>query len=271
VEFYAPAYPLLGRTVRDGCLYVDGIRVDRTVFARDPLEPVTQADIARGFTPQLDVISVPPMRTPRFRSDAVYIFDGETAEHVEHVARLLSARNEWIAAGPTGLAHAIAALQGSPRTVERPRAGRTLVVNGSLHELAQSQINVAIGAGWDVIEPEWDSFEKSGDWMVLKPEPRPAEACTTYARARARSALGVMKRACIDTLVVFGGDTARSIIDELKERYLEAIDELLPGVALARLQWQREGGPKLTELKLISKAGGFGDKDTLLRIRESMR
>ncbi|NWG14851.1 MAG: four-carbon acid sugar kinase family protein, partial [Acidobacteria bacterium] len=42
---YAPAYPRLGRTVKDGILFVDGVPVSRTRFASDPLEPVRESNI----------------------------------------------------------------------------------------------------------------------------------------------------------------------------------------------------------------------------------
>lgn len=43
---YAPAYPRLGRTVRGGRLYVDGVPVEQTAFAHDPREPIEEGDVA---------------------------------------------------------------------------------------------------------------------------------------------------------------------------------------------------------------------------------
>ena len=42
---YVPAYPAMGRTVRGGVLYVEGVPVDRTSFARDLLDPVRESSI----------------------------------------------------------------------------------------------------------------------------------------------------------------------------------------------------------------------------------
>src|SRR5437867_11180604 len=44
---YAPAYPAMGRTVRRGCLHVNGSPAHLTAFAGDPLNPVIDSDIAR--------------------------------------------------------------------------------------------------------------------------------------------------------------------------------------------------------------------------------
>ena len=58
---YTPAYPLMGRTVRNGVLLVDGVPISQTVFARDVSEglavPMLNAenedDLARLGTPPL--------------------------------------------------------------------------------------------------------------------------------------------------------------------------------------------------------------------------
>ncbi len=47
---YIPAYPALGRTVRDGHLFVNGIPVHRTEFATDLLNPVPDSSIQRLLT-----------------------------------------------------------------------------------------------------------------------------------------------------------------------------------------------------------------------------
>ncbi|MBI5085319.1 MAG: four-carbon acid sugar kinase family protein, partial [Acidobacteria bacterium] len=42
---YAPAYPQLGRTVVHGRLLLDGLPVEQTPFAGDPIDPVTESNI----------------------------------------------------------------------------------------------------------------------------------------------------------------------------------------------------------------------------------
>src|SRR5215471_7600629 len=50
---YAPAYPALGRTVKSGVLYVDGIPVSETEFASDGLNPVATSSIRALLHPAL--------------------------------------------------------------------------------------------------------------------------------------------------------------------------------------------------------------------------
>src|SRR5262245_19719774 len=44
---YIPAYPALGRTVKHGCLLVEGTPVEQTPFANDPLNPIRDSSIKR--------------------------------------------------------------------------------------------------------------------------------------------------------------------------------------------------------------------------------
>jgi D-threonate/D-erythronate kinase len=263
--FYAPAYPALGRTARGGRLFVNGTRVDQSAFAWDPFEAITDCDIASLLAPHFacPIKIVPPMSHPAPDAECVYVFDGDTGEHVAHVARLVERQSAWIAAGPSGLAAAIAALHGTQRNGELPRAGRTLVINGSLHELARQQIEETIDSGWPVIDEDYEGAVS--DWAILRPEYAPPRASLGYAHQRAETVVRLVRRAHIETLVVFGGDTVRAIVEELHSSEIESIDELLPGVALSHIQKEPPG------LLLVSKAGGFGDRETLLRIRELLR
>src|SRR5215831_4301093 len=63
---YAPAYPALGRTVRAGILYVDGIPVAETEFAADALNPISMSSVSAILDPELPCA----------------IFDGETDSHL---------------------------------------------------------------------------------------------------------------------------------------------------------------------------------------------
>ena len=71
---YAPAYPALGRTVRLGVLYVDGIAVAETAFANDALNPVRSSSVSAVLHPELSCT----------------IFDGETDEHLAAAARTIA-------------------------------------------------------------------------------------------------------------------------------------------------------------------------------------
>ena len=70
---YAPAYPALGRTVKSGVLYVDGIPAAETEFASDALNPISTSSIPALLHPALPCL----------------VFDGETETDLVAAARTI--------------------------------------------------------------------------------------------------------------------------------------------------------------------------------------
>ena len=215
---YAPAYPDLGRTVKNGCLFIDGVPAHQTAFARDPMNPVSDSDIRK----LLDGV-------------AVRVVDGETDTDVENAAReILASEPHAIAAGPGALAGALARMMGlaavdSPAC---PPIRRCLVVNGSLHPASAAQIDFARDCGL---------FD--GDWRLCGHGPE--------------SVVRALSESRFDGIVVFGGDTAFKIHEELQFPEFRTMGEVVTGVPLSRC-----GG-----LYWITKAGGFGPPELLCDIR----
>ncbi|HWQ57201.1 MAG TPA: four-carbon acid sugar kinase family protein [Bryobacteraceae bacterium] len=195
---YAPAYPAMGRTVRQGCLYVDGVPVSETAFARDTLNPVSESSIVRVLAGQTSA----PIR----------VWDGETDADIEAAAR--AAIPARMAAGPAAMAEALAALLPLERTATPgwPAMRRALVVNGSLHEASRCQVAHARANGWSSGWP----------WRLL-------------AKSDRRAVRQTMQGGRPDALVVFGGDTAFGILRNMGLPAIEPIREILPGVPLSRI------------------------------------
>lgn len=128
---YAPAYPEMGRSVRDGVLYLDGRPVAETEFARDRLNPARESSIARLLE--------------RWAThDRVVLHEGEAAEVIAGFR---------LAAGPAPVATAVAQLLFTSR-IERslPGASRCVVVNGSRHPRSMEQMKHAVEAGFPAID-----------------------------------------------------------------------------------------------------------------------
>jgi len=144
---YAPAYPALGRTVKDGVLYLDGVPVHQTVFARDELNPVTTSVIREAIG------DVP-----------CTIFDGESDADLDAAgAALLSDPEMRIAAGPAAFIDVLAARWAVARgeAPRMPALTRCQILNGSRHPASAAQIEHAIAQGcasrthdakWRIIE-----------------------------------------------------------------------------------------------------------------------
>lgn len=84
---YAPAYPALGRAVRQGRLYVNGVPVEETEFARDPLNPIHASDIPRVLAAQGAVpVFADSVELAERLAPGIYVCDGESTADVDRVA-----------------------------------------------------------------------------------------------------------------------------------------------------------------------------------------
>jgi len=203
---YAPAYPDLGRTVRNSCLLIDGVPAHQTAFARDPLNPVCESDIRKVLS-GLDI----------------RVVDGETNADVENAAREILASEPYaLAAGPGALAGALARLMGLALSgpAEHPLLHRCLVVNGSLHPASSAQIDCARARGL---------FD--GEWVLCGREPG--------------AVLRALNESRFDGIVVFGGDTAFEIHEALQLPELRTMGEVLTGVPISQcggMYWITKAG-----------------------------
>lgn len=223
VIHYAPAYPRLGRTVREGRLYVNGTPVEETAFAHDPLDPVRDGRIREALARQ----GAPLQR--------IRIHEGECDQDLESAAdAVLAEPAPKLAAGPAGLLAVLARRTGmSRRPQPLPPVNDCLVFNGSAHPASRAQIEAAQAAG---------VFARG--WRTAASEDRLEPAAA---------------------LIVFGGDTAREILGRLGDPLLFPAAEVMPGVVAS---WLESGG---TRRLFITKAGGFGQPDLLVRLREILR
>jgi uncharacterized protein YgbK (DUF1537 family) len=75
----------------------------------------------------------------------------------------------------------------------------------------------------------------------------------------------IVKESSVRNLILTGGDIAISVCKELGISKLNILDELLPGIPLARVRFKNR------DLNIVTKAGGFGKKDTLYKLINKFR
>jgi uncharacterized protein YgbK (DUF1537 family) len=241
---YAPAYPALGRTVRDGILYVDGIPVSETVFAHDALNPVRVSSVAALLESHL---------TPT-------IFDGEHDIQLEEVTRTIMAdKTMRIVVGPGGLAGTLANQLDMPRRTPPalPAVRSCLVLNGSRHECSMRQILEAAAPGWNVLERS------------------PIGGCDPVEVAKANGKYLVQQviEDDPDAVFIIGGDTTFAVVAELGLPPLWPLREIVAGVPVTRIDHAdlKQILPERTrDLFLITKAGGFGESDVIRQVRQRL-
>jgi D-threonate/D-erythronate kinase len=250
---YAPAYPALGRTVKRGRLYVDGVPVGDTEFARDVLNPVRTSSISAILGSAV----------------AYTIFDGETDADISKAAStILADESMRIAMGPAALAGEIAEQIDMPREVPPPlpQLRTCLVLSGSLHGRSSAQMRHAEMRGCI-------SADACAPWRMLARDHAPGAEPAHAARVNAGFLVDQLAAAASDAIFVSGGDTAFAVCAELGCPPLLPLREIVPGVPVTRIeaaQLSQALPRRQHDLYLITKAGGFGELDVLCQIRERL-
>ena len=232
---YVPAYPGMSRVVRNGHLYVDGVPVHETPFARDPLNPVTRSDVRSLLDPECDCV----------------VFEGEVVADVERAADVILADPDYrIVAGPAAIAQALAGRMGIAVTPQWPNVRRCLIVNGSRHPKSHEQVQSA-RALW-----------RGDEWSVFPLPQQETAAPRAFADNVGREVCARLAEEPFDGILVFGGDTAHGILRAMGTPLLHPFGEVVPGVPVSRIA----GRPEI----LITKAGGFGPTDVVALIRREL-
>jgi uncharacterized protein YgbK (DUF1537 family) len=255
---YVPAYPAMGRTVREGVLHVDGVPVAETAFARDPRWPVRESRVAMvaGHAMGLRVALIRDdaalsawLRAWRSGTTDVAVCDAETDADVaalfaacRDAERVLGCKA--MAAGPAGGIRMWTGGGGVPWAAASTLGAvqRWLVLCGSRHPVSRVQAEAARAMGLPVL---------------AMPEETQADADRALRRvAEAAAATGA------DGMLIFGGDTALALWRRLGLRAVQALGEVLPGVPVSRgVPASRGAG-----IVFVTKAGGFGAPDLVAKI-----
>ena len=288
---FVPAFPDLKRITRKGFQYLDGKLIHLSSMARDPLNPITESYIPSIIGKQsaipVSVIkrnsAIPEPQNYR----EILVFDGKKFKDLRKTARLLWDRELLrTSAGCAGFAETLMETVPFEKSTGRNHFKPLekfpiLVVSGSLHRVSIGQAVKAqkkkvpgfglpgeriLQPGWlDSIETETLAVECSQGLLengiaILGTE---ASLGMTWAIAQGNAqdiseALGEMVRKIIEKtgplhLAIFGGDTLLAIMKTLKYNCIRPLEEIRPGVVLAKAEGQTSKG------LLVTKSGAFGE------------
>ena len=225
------------------------------------------------------------------------VADAETDDDLAVVVRVMRRVSEDVLfVGSAGLAAALAAATSSaPKSAPFVAATfalgprQTLVVNGSLMPVARAQVDVLRGrcdgvavvrfigteiltrpdATMESLLSEMETSFKDRKICVLAADPtnridlsseNPTAASHDIARFLGSVVERYLRKHDVATIVLTGGSTAKSILDAIGVTVIDVHDELEAGIVY---------GSSLNGAKtygIVTKAGGFGDEETLLRI-----
>lgn len=300
-----PAYPAMGRTVANGQLRVNGMPVESTSVGTDPVTPVTTSDLATlipgGSCIQLGEGTATEHAQRLLGASGTggpVIVDASTDEDLYQLAAALGELGPLaVPVGSAGLAAALAARWGADSGLQGPAASahapadRILVVVSSLHDMSRSQadrlINESATSDLLVLRPllkdvqhraaalAWAAAQQltaapGTTTLLLSPVDRADETLTLtgaeIADGLAAIAGVVLQKAVLRqpdsvALVLMGGDGARAVLRETAAQSVVVAGALQEGVPIGVVDGGTTHG-----LRVVTKAGGFGNPDSLTDI-----
>lgn len=257
----APAYPGLGRTVRQGTLYINDACGTRTMPIADSLATAgcSLAVLTAKASPDEMTASLRRLMEDGMRAVLCDASTQEDLVHIVRAARSLSERILWIGSG--GLAHALAAdlPNTSTRPDTAPRTGSTIFFIGSPHPVSRAQVDHLRQIA-RIAEHHSDATYSAEEDLLVEIE------LGRTTPEEVRRAVASHDPARVGCLFMTGGETAYFICGALGIHSLRLLHEFAPGVPHA----VAEGGP-FDGVHVALKSGGFGERDLLCRLLETHR
>jgi uncharacterized protein YgbK (DUF1537 family) len=284
----APAFPAAGRTVQGGILHVHGVPLAETEFGRDSQWPAQESHVATIVARQTQrTVGNLPLELVRQGEEAIrralldcpaqlIVADAVETEHLCALARAATHMPQrWLCCGSAGLADGwLEALELGRIPGESacwaPEAGPVLVAAGSrhpttAHQLHEAQKDRGLYLVCLTLDEEKAAVEWSQATSVLA-KGRCVALSTTFSPYRpggeadaaahlAQATACVCASAQILGLILTGGDTADAVCRAMGMTGLQVVGEVEPGIPAAI-----GVGGQGDNLRLVSKAGGFGDE-----------
>ena len=275
----AAAFPAQGRTVRGGIVHVDGKPLAQTAFAKDALSPPPLAPLQEVFALAKPGLRVQTLTAaPALHGGAdIWVADSEVdADLTGIVTRFADRANDVLMVGSAGLTRALALVcfDGGPAPASPQRVTGTIVfaVGSRAMRSAEQVESLSTEPETTVLRVPNGRLQSgkipSAQNLVLKATADEAGHegdAERVAADMARHAIEIARSAKAEALVATGGDTAIAILAASDNPALQVLGDLMPGIPYARI---RLGG---TSLWLVTKAGGFGGRDTFRDVARRLR
>ena len=251
-----PAWPELHRVCVDGVVCVNGTPVADGPAGHDPRSPVRSSRPAEhlrsaGATDVTAVCATDDLDAWLAGTSPFAVCDAATGADIDTIARWWAAHTASVLlAAPGGPIGAAARAMGDGYQIEQPQppvfGHHWLIVCGSLHPMARRQIHALTRRYPHVMVVATDQVEQKA---VVGHDDANQAARDLAVRAADRTA-GSM----VSTMLIIGGDTAAAVIGD---KPWTVWGHAGPGLPYGRAT---DGtGPWV-----ITKAGGFGDDQTLV-------
>lgn len=301
-----PTIPEQGRQVERGILYVHGVPLLRTPYARDPFHPLSSSRLPQLLHKETGLsIGLIPLKLVRQspsslanliigQGEQIIVVDAKEKGDLQTIAAAWHLIPEKVLpCGSVGLAQEIASQIEIKKEKRRKKysfsKGPLLIVSASRNPITARQLKRAQEIfNFPIIEPDLlPSFKKKEaksakiflsqkiKEALLKKEG--AVLTTTFQEhlpgkeKMVANFLGqvvclVLQQMKLGGLILTGGDLAMGVCAHLSASVLSIEEEVLPGIPFSLLL----DGP-YQGLRLVTKAGGFGAEDALWQIVKFLR
>jgi uncharacterized protein YgbK (DUF1537 family) len=308
--YFIPAFPKIGRITKNGNHYINNVLLSETAFAKDPFEPVKHSHMKDIITKEYTNIEVCCVEKQIQIKDylhkieqGVVVFDAETEQDMKNrLYELKQSQQLKLLAGCAGLAEflpEILCLKGNIEAVYEKKKG-LYVACGSLNPITKSQMEYACENGFERVNLsanqklflEYYDTEK-GKQFLKKLEnicqnhnciivdtfdeiPYETEKLSeqkglskeqvrfAIAKCHGKIVKYLIKKGIDYTIFMTGGDTLMGLMKNLENTELTPVCEISQGVVLSILKWNEK------KLQVVSKSGGFGNKDVFIEAAKKL-
>ncbi|MCX5905798.1 MAG: hypothetical protein NTY64_01035 [Deltaproteobacteria bacterium] len=297
-----PTIPVMGRAVERGILRVYGVPLLKTPYANDPFHPIITSRVAEILHQETGIpaghISLRNVRKGPVHLAKVIEKSPERILSVDAVLQedLRSIASAWgilsgrvLACGSVGLADEIRPAPKASKIKPKKDRRPILIISASRNPRTAEQIREAQAHfSFPMIEPEMIRLTNSRHSgkeaaslasLVIKAMTQGCGAILTTTfqehqpgkekvipKALGGVASRILKRIRLGGLVLTGGDLAMGVCQQLSASAISIEEEVLPGIPCSILT----DGP-FAGLRLVTKAGGFGEKEALWKIIQYLR
>ncbi len=220
------------------------------------------------------------------------VIDAKTHEDLSMIAQVINhIGNKIIPVGSAGLAQKLKNIQNQQQPERNLKLGRALIVVTSIHETSQLQVDEYIstlGGKSIVFNPSpsqlinYSQSEHSlklqlnalirfsRDHVIIRANPAKVvnakSANITETSKEISQHLADLSKFCLDnekfdSLILFGGDGAAALLDQMNVTEMNVQYAVVPGVPLCSIEKGNYSG-----ITVMTKSGGFGNNTLLSNI-----
>lgn len=289
---FMPALPDLGRTTIDGIHCLKGTPITKTELAKDPVKPVMTDRLdhllREAYEEKITHIGLDTIREGNISLELgrIFTFDAETNEDMQTVVRVAEQMNKrtlWVGSAAIAdnlleqelkvypsMALIASVSEVSRMQVKYAEKNGTSLISVPIYNMlddydASEYVNEAsrlLSSGRDVIllssaTYDRDELERTviaGELRGMKRE----EVSAVTQMIMGEMTKKILEKVKVSGLFLAGGDTAIGFFDRVNADGSIITGEMSTGIPLMRLS-----GGMFDGLKVITKAGAFGNEDAV--------